>query len=260
MRTSAISWQHYSTGIAPSFVQPKADGAILRANDLAPLHYATSNAIYGEIPLALAVAHLVFRHRPLEIAFFVMTVYVDAIKTMFRRGLETNFIKKFRKRVKPKFNPASSIMRIAVHRGVSAAIFRRVVGFILSRTFPNTALSVCNEASRSRFRTPTPARFSGKRAQFTRGWTGDIAAFALAKPMMVGAPFARIPQDRQPRKHTASPVLKKWTTWVRFKNNVIFCKAHSAFSFVESIWVRVVEASQVLLRPASILPQVEVCL
>lgn len=122
--------------------------------------------------------------RPAHVSRFIMTVVVNAVDRMLRRGLTPKFGKKCLIGFKSKLNTPAAISFICLIGGRVTAASSRYICFILGRAFTVSGLAV-NEAGRL-LPSQTPARYTafrtGRMKQVTPSDNGGLAAVTDTKP------------------------------------------------------------------------------
>lgn len=93
---------------------------------------------------------------PFEIAFFIMSIIVNTIQSIFRGRLTSNFCQKFFIRIKEKFDTSAAISIITSHFRIIATRFRVSIGSIFSRS--RIVFTVNNVSRFGLFNCPTSAR------------------------------------------------------------------------------------------------------
>lgn len=127
------------SGLNQTIIAPSARYSVFKSNVtdtylVRPVFSIKRCAANGYIDTHTAISRLIFFFAPLNIAWFVMTIIVNAVKRMFRRRTMSQRGKEFFERPKPKFDSTSTIPIIITKFRISTSIFCRGIGPIFGRS------------------------------------------------------------------------------------------------------------------------------
>lgn len=182
MRAALTLWHCQSTRLTPPQCETLCDGPVPHTQVGSPFRFSFSHIAQRIIGIISAIAVLLFICCPTYITRLVMSVNVNAVKSMFRCWFTPDFSKKFFKGCKPKFNTSSAISVIGVISGIGTSAFRRLKATQFGRRAFVTSFAVRNKRFANAVTTITPARLRVTASEITGRGVRDIRAVTPALP------------------------------------------------------------------------------
>jgi len=127
--------QFYNTSSAPTITFSGRKNVAPNTSQFRNLFKIIFLIFVKHINCILFVIHLSYQISPFDITFFIMSIIIFSIQSMFRSWFSSDFFQKLLKRIKAKLNPSLTIIRITFRFWISATSFSRTIGRIFRRLF-----------------------------------------------------------------------------------------------------------------------------
>lgn len=210
--------------------------------------------------MMLSVSHLFCGRCPSNIAFFIMTIHVLAIKGMIGRWAVSNVCQHFFNRCKKKFNAPFAVVVIAFIRRIFASSLSAVKGRVFSAITNLRQISTSLAPPPISFGEYTPTGHGSFRAWFRHIASNNnlySSALTLTQPLSQflrsGGATSGIFKNGQFAELLSSQITN---TFIQRRENVRIVVSHDAkvTPFVELVRAALVRLTP--LRPVFILPQI----
>lgn len=226
-----------------------ADGG----QNIRPIGNAQCDVIGGYKMVSSLVSSLLLLRRPSYVATFIVSIYVYAIKGMFRCWSTPYFGEKIFKRLKPKLNSPIPIVFINGIIGVIATSFGVDISRKLYRFIPIGGFAMRCPRFLPLVLRPASTRFGFATFQGVRGGRNTVSTFTLAIPVRRAFMNFMKAQNGQIVKNLSGQIDEIGTGWFRLKNDVIFVVRHLIKANSFNCLARAASTLQSLVRPVLIL-------
>lgn len=217
MKTSFTSRQCYGTFIAPTRSAAVINAFVGVLMNFSPFRLTFRFAVDCYKSMLPHIPHLLNRCGPTDIPFFVMSIYIDTVKTVFGRGFAANLAKKLRIRSKTELNSTPPVCRVFWICGSLAAAFCVMISVIFNRL----CISVQKPPFPGFFAIQAAARVRVSAHKISPVGLNNISTFTLTVPVTL----ARKSDYSQSVENLTINIIKLWVGrfWYRRKFENQFC-------------------------------------